>query len=335
MNVLVTGATGFLGERLALRLTGLGYKVTGTGRNGQAGRRLEEQGIRFVSADLRHADDIRKLCFKQEAVFHCAALSSPWGAYTDFYNNNVLGTRHIAEGCLENGVSRLLYVSTPSVYFDYTERYQITEEEPFPSKPANAYAQTKMLAEQEVDRASAQGLPVITIRPRAIFGPGDRTILPRLIEANERGRVPIIDGGKAVIDATYVDNVVDALLLGLESPDTLNGRKFNITNGEPLRFGNLLDKMFAKLGQPLRALPLSYRKAYLAASAMELAARLFHPAKEPQLTRYTVGVIARSQTLDISAARNELGYSPAISVEQGMDRFAKWWKEEQAAGRKE
>ncbi|WP_010277450.1 NAD-dependent epimerase/dehydratase family protein [Paenibacillus senegalensis] len=332
MNVLVTGGTGFLGRRLALRLQNSGLDVTAAGRNMHIGRRLQEEGIRFAAADLRLREEAEPLIKGQDVVFHCAALSSPWGRYEDFYESNVLATKWLTRACLSGGVSRLVYVSTPSVYFNYKNRLDIKEDTPFPPKPANLYAKTKIMAEQIVDRASAEGLPVITIRPRALFGPGDTTILPRLIEANARGRLPLIDGGRALIDATYVDNVVDALVLAMKAPAELNGRKYNITNGEPLPFKQLLDNLFTKLDQPMRPIHLSYRKAMIAAAFMEGSARLFRKNREPQLTRYTVGVIARSQTLDIQAAIQELGYRPSITIDEGLDRFVQWWKERRVEG---
>src|SRR5690606_3825206 len=117
------------------------------------------------------------------------ALSSPGGKYSDFYNSNVIGTRNIVEGSRRHQVGRLIYVSTPSLYFDYTDRWNLSESAPLPRKPVNAYAATKRRAEEEVEPAFAAGLPVITIRPRAIFGPGDQTILPRLLLANQKGRL--------------------------------------------------------------------------------------------------------------------------------------------------
>lgn len=332
MNVLVTGGTGFLGRRLAVRLNNEGFRVTAVGRNLQIGRLLEEQGIHFAAADLRLREEVEPLCKERDVVFHCAALSSPWGRYEDFYENNVRATQWLSRACLHEKVSRMVYVSTPSVYFNYENRLDIKESTPYPDKPANSYAQTKIMAEQAVDQASAEGLPVITIRPRALFGPGDSTILPRLIEANARGRLPIIDGGKALIDATYVDNVVDALMLAMAAPRELDGRKYNITNGEPLPFKQLLDTLFAKLGQPMHPIQLSYRKAMLAATFMEGVSKLFGGKREPQLTRYTVGVIARSQTLDIRAAVEELGYRPSITIDEGLDHFVRWWNKERVEG---
>lgn len=328
MNVLVTGGTGFLGKQLALKLRALSFSVTVLGRNPIIGKQLEAENLRFLSVDLRDKEATIAACQGQDYVFHCGALSSPWGKYQDFYDTNVLGTWNIIQGCQTHRIKRLIYVSTSSVYFDFSHRLNIPENTPFPT-PVNAYAKTKQLAEQEINQAHQCGLPVITIRPRGIFGSGDTAILPRLIRASTHTGIPLINEGQACIDITYVDNVVDALLLCKKAPDNLLGRTFNISNGEPIYISNLLEKLSHKLSHPFKLKPISYNTAYWTASAMELISNKLLFGREPILTRYTVGLLAFSQTLDITAAIKELGYQPRVSIEEGLDIFAKWWKETQ------
>lgn len=327
MNVLVTGGTGFLGQRLALRLLAERHQVTVLGRNEGIGHTLEAQGIRFVRADLGDAERVSEACRDQEVVFHSGALSSPWGRYEDFHRANVLGTRHVTQGCQAHGVRRLVHVSTPSVYFDFSDRHQVAETDPLPTKSVNAYAATKLMAEGIVDEAHRQGLETITFRPRALFGPGDTTILPRLIRANRKGSLPLFGKESPLIDITYVDNVVDALLLGRDARPEALGRKYNITNGEPVRLHDILEKLFARLEMPYQPRPVPYALAYGLAGTMELVSRTLLGGKEPLLTRYSVGVLAKSQTLDISAAREMLGYEPRVSVDEGLEAFVAWWKE--------
>ena len=130
---------------------------------------------------------VLQVCKDKDYIFHSGALSSPWGKYEDFYNANVLGTKHIIEGSQKYGIKRLIHVSTPSIYFYYDERQNVVENAKLPDTFVNHYATTKYMAEQAIDQAFTQGLPVITIRPRALFGPGDNAILPRLIKVCEKG----------------------------------------------------------------------------------------------------------------------------------------------------
>ncbi|WP_315971325.1 NAD-dependent epimerase/dehydratase family protein [Paenibacillus sp. N3.4] len=236
MRALVTGGTGFLGKRLAWRLRDEGWEVTVIGRNDKIGAQLEQQGVRYISLDIRRKKEAMDACSGQDVVFHCAARSASWGAYEDFYASNVTGTEHVIAGCMRHNVERLIHVSTPSVCFRYGDRKNVTERYALPQRQASHYAATKRLAEIAIAQAALGRLRAVIIRPRAIFGPGDTSILPRIIEANTTTGVPMIDGGRALIDLTYIDNVVDALVLSQRAPDEVLGRTYHITNGEPMPF---------------------------------------------------------------------------------------------------
>jgi len=242
----------------------------------------------------------------------------------------VAGTENIIQGCMAQGVRRLVHVSTCAVYFCHQDRFDIKETDPLPPKAANAYAHTKLLAEQVIDRAHEAGLPVVTVRPRAIFGPGDQTICPRITRALQTGRLRILGDGHTVTDLVYIDNVVDAMLLCAESPDSTLGEKYNITNGEPVLVWSMIETLCQRLAlkPPQRKVP--YRVAYWLAFGMELISKTLLLGREPVLTRYGVGLLAKSMTLNIDRARKDLGYVPRISIDEGLDRFVRWWQEEQA-----
>ena len=189
-RALVTGATGCLGRHLAIRLAKEGWEVTGMGRQPKVGAELELAGIRFLSGDIRDEAAVNKACTGQDVVFHCAALSSPWGRYRDFYSSNVEGTQNLVDGCLHNEVQRFIHVSTPSIYFNYNPRYNVHENDPLPSKPANHYAATKLLAEQVVMEGHAKGLPSIMIRPRAILVRMIRRYFPELSQQTQNQACP-------------------------------------------------------------------------------------------------------------------------------------------------
>jgi nucleoside-diphosphate-sugar epimerase len=326
MKVLVTGATGFLGGALARRLHRMGWDVTAHGRNARKIDQLENEGLRVLQTDLKDKSAITAACKDQEIVFHCAAFPSPWGNFEAFYQANVIGTRNVIHGCVEHQVKRLVYVSTPSIYFDYKSRINVKETDALP-EPVSNYSATKTLAEQEVDEAFAKGLPTITIRPRALFGPGDTVIFPRLIPRLKSGRLPILGDGENKVDLTYIENVVDALLLCAESPANTLGKKYNISNGEPVKIWELIERICAELNLPKPKRKISYSTANTAASVLELIYTLIPTHPEPPLTRISVSMLANSTTLDISAAKNELGYQPKISVDEGFDKFMHWWKE--------
>lgn len=326
LRVLVTGATGFLGGRLCARLAEDGggiaerVEVTATGRNQEKGAALEALGCRFVAADLADADAVAALCEGQQIVVHSAALSSPWGPYEAFYRANVIGTESVIAGCLAHGVERLVHVSTPSVYYTGQDALDVREDSPLPP-PRTPYIATKRLAEERVLAAASDGLRAVILRPRGLFGPGDPSIFPRIIAALEAGRLPILGAGDNLADITYIDNVVESLVCAMRAGPEAEGNIYNITNGEPVPLWPLVEHLADELDleRPTRRLPVSVALAI--AFALELIHRTVLRGREPRMTRYSVGVLARTMTLDISAARRDLGYEPAISMDEGFARY--------------
>lgn len=323
-NILVTGGTGFLGKRLSLTLKAKDYTVTVLGRDKQIGQELNNHGIKFIPCDLTHEHKVIQACKGMDYVFHCGALSSSWGAYDLFYKANVLGTQHIIQGCKKYRVKRLIYVSTPSVYTANQDRIAVKETDQLPEKKVNHYAATKYMAEQYVQAASKEGLPVISIRPRAIFGPGDPNILPRLLEANEQKRLPFIRNGNALMDVTYVDNVVHALLLCMTSSEDTIGEVYNITNGEPMTFKALVEQFFSRLGEEMYPKQIPFCLAYSLATLLELGGKVTNRKEEPLLTRTTALMLGRSLTLDITKAKSELSYEPLYTVADGIEAYVKY-----------
>ncbi|MCB1134912.1 MAG: NAD-dependent epimerase/dehydratase family protein [Chlamydiia bacterium] len=329
MKIAVTGATGFVGGHLARRLHSLGYKVLGLGRDIAKGQALVDAGLAFKQVDLSDAHQCTLALAGQDAVIHCAAFCSPWGSHHAFYSGNVLATRYVADACLKGGVERLIHVSSPSIYFDGTDRIGIDEHASIPDFMANTYALTKWQSEIEVLQAQEEGLKLMIFRPRGIFGAGDTTILPRLIEANQKGRLPLFRKGQAWIDLTHVDNVVDALIAGLMAPDSAWGQDYNISNDDPRTVADLLHLLFDALDMELRtrSIPVGFAKTI--ARLLEWGyARLSD--KEPPFTPYSVGLLSTSMTLDITKAEKNLGYMPRVSIEEGIEDFARWWRAQNA-----
>jgi nucleoside-diphosphate-sugar epimerase len=320
-KVLVTGATGFLGRHTVQRLLKEGAQVTGLGRSLSHGRELERMGARFVAAELSEEKRLDEIFRGHDYVIHCAALSSPWGRYEDFYNANVKATENVLRAVRQAGIKRLVHVSTPSLYIDHTDRLDVREEEPLPLRAINFYAATKRLAEERVDAAAADGLPVVSIRPQGIIGPGDTAIFPRLMRMARKKILPIIGDGDNWIDLTYVDNVVESLVLALRAPAHVHGRKYNITNGEPVQLYPLLREVFDSLGFTYREKRIPFRRAYRLAGAMEFVCRYVLRGREPLLTRYSVCALGLTRTLNIDAARRDLNYRPIIDMRQAVERL--------------
>lgn len=326
MRVLVTGATGCLGGALVRKLTHESIHVTASGRNRKLGDRLVEEGIVFRAADIRDRAKVMDLVSGHDTIVHCGGLSSVWGLSSDFHAANVEGTRSLLLAAQKHAVRRFIFVSTPSLYFDFTDRFDVREGDPLARHPVNAYAASKLAAEELVRMAGDKGMQVVVVRPRAIFGPQDNSLLPRLLRVAQRGWLPLIDDGRAIVDLTYVDNVCDALLTAVRTASDLSGGIFNITNGKSISIRELMQCIVDLFGLKVRFLSIPFNTAYATAAFLETCARAMPGRPEPYLTRYTVGVLGRSQTLSIEAARRELGYVPRVSIMEGLERTAQWWR---------
>lgn len=327
MKILITGGTGFLGRHLVWRAAAEGAQVVFTGRNPAAAQEVMRLAPRPVTWQaLEHgspdaAASLRTLAQGTDAIIHCAALSAPWGTVDAFQRANVASTREVLDAGHAAGTRRLIHVSTPSLYFGFADRLDIREDEPLPP-PANEYVRSKTLAETLVRQ---HPLPEsVIVRPRALFGPWDQTLVPRLLRVMQRGSLPLMRGGDIRIDLTYIDNAVEAIWLALTCPLPRALATYNISNGEPRCLREVLEIMAREFRLPLRTRRVPWPLVSALARLLEWHATL-GAGGEPLLTRYSAGVMAFSQTLNIDALRHELGYRPPVSIDEGIRRHAAWW----------
>jgi nucleoside-diphosphate-sugar epimerase len=320
VDVLVTGGTGFLGGYVARALLARGDRVRLGGRDFTRCGDLIAAGAVPAPADVRDADAMLRAAGGIDAVVHSAALSAPWGRRAEFIGINVAGTEHALAAAERAGAGRFVHISSPSVAFDGRDQVDATEAAPYPRRPASHYSWSKQLAEERVAAATKRGLSTVTLRPKAIFGPGDTTLLPRLVAAARAGRLPRVGDGRNRVDLTFAGNVADAVLLAL---DSTAGGTYTITNGEHPLLWDTIRTLLRDLGIPDRLRPLPLPLALAAATAMEAAAA--YTEREPLLTRYAVRILARTQTYDISAARRDLGYAPRVSLAEGLELTRAAW----------
>lgn len=307
-KVLVTGATGFLGGAVARSLHAAGWEVHATGRNPQLGADLQRLGIKFTACDLAWATIPLADC---TYVVHCAAWSAPWGRKRDFQAANVVATQRLLAACLAANVPRFIHISTPSVSFAFAPQRDLREDAPWPEPAANDYIATKRLAERAV---LASGLPSVVLRPKALFGPGDTTLIPRVLRVAARGRFPLFDAD-CLLDLTYIHDAVAAILRALTADAQAIGNVYHITSGQPLSRRLILETLFAACELRVALRPVPLRWALALGSALEAISKIATLGKwEPPLTRYSVGALGYGQTLDISAARQDLGYAPNTDV---------------------
>ena len=317
-KVLVTGATGFLGKYVVEELVEHGYQVRAFGRNRTIGQSLVNASVTFIQGDLTNQEDLTKACQEMDMVVHAGALSTVWGPWEDFYQTNVLGTKYVLEACREANIERLVYVSSPSIYAAPRDQLDIKESDAPQENRLNNYIRSKLASEklfQDYPDVSS-----VILRPRGLFGIGDTSILPHVLNLSQKIGIPLIGDGRQLMDMTCVENVALAIRLALETPQAA-GEVYNITNGEPRAFRNLIEETLRGLGYPIRYRKIPAPLVSAISSSLEFIYKSLKLKGEPALTRYTYYLLRYSQTLDISKAERDLGYRPKITISEGIEQY--------------
>ncbi|SNS50327.1 Nucleoside-diphosphate-sugar epimerase [Micrococcales bacterium KH10] len=324
-TALVTGASGFLGSHVVAHLREHGYRVIAAGRR----RNALPSGVEHFVGDL---DELAAASLSFDVVVHCAALSSSWGRWREFEHANVVGTRRVLQSARRAGASKLVHISSPSIYAAPRDRLNIREDEVDEANRLNGYIRSKIAAERLLRDEWRPGDPqVVVLRPRGLIGAGDPSLVPRLLRAHSRIGIPLFRDGTNLTDLTAVHNVALAARLAVEvecadsagSLGNTDGAVFNITNGDPRPFRELADKLLDVMGLPQRYRALPPRFAYGGGAVLEQVFRAVPGRPEPPLTRYTVTTLGWAQTLDISRAREVLGYEPVVSIDQALEEYGR------------
>lgn len=325
-HVLVTGAGGFLGFELARQLVARGDRVRAFSRKRYAA--LDALGVESMTGDIQDAAAVRRACEGQEVVFHTAAIAGIWGKWEDYFGTNTLGTRNVIQACREHGVPKLVYTSSPSVTFDGEDQCNVDERAPYPRDWLCHYPHSKALAEQEVLAANSPQLLTCALRPHLIWGPGDPHLVPRLLDRARRGQLRRVGDGKNLIDVVYVENAADAHVLAadaLASGSAVAGRAYFISQGEPVNCWGWINDLLQLAGlQPIRR-SVSLSAAWRIGTVLEAVHGWLRLPGEPRMTRFLAAQLGRSHYFDITRARQDFGYAPRISLDEGMRRLANSW----------
>lgn len=306
-RVLVTGATGGFGLAIVAALAGAGHEVRATGRNAAPASRLEGLGAEFVAADLTEKGVADRLCDGRDSIVHAAALSASWGDPRAFEAINVRATRALLDAAARAGVQRFVFISSPSIYAEMRDRIGLTEADPPARDPLNHYALTKLVAERMVLAASGPDFAATAIRPRAIVGPDDKVLRPRLAALASRRRVPLPRGGQALVEFTDARDAAGAVVLAEAKIAAVAGRPVNISGGRPLPVRDIAARLAGALGTSPRFVNIPMP---VARAVAWLGNRRRADGPEPVLTPYTLATLAYSQTFDLAFAREALDYAP-------------------------
>ncbi len=325
MKVLVTGGGGFLGKAIVRLLVARGDQVRSFSRS--AYPELETLGVEHYSGELSDAEAVMRAVEGCNVVFHVAAKAGVWGTYDEFYQANVLGTRHVVEACCRHGVQRLVHTSSPSVVFDGTDMEGVDESVPYPEHFEAFYPQTKAEAEQLVLQANGEELATVALRPHLIWGPGDNHLVPRILERGSKGALRKIGTRECLVDTIYIDNAAEAHLQAadhLAIGSAVAGKAYFLSQGEPLPVWEVVNRILAAGDIAPVTKTISPQLAYRVGALLEKIYRLFNLQGEPRMTRFVAKELSTAHWFDLSAARRDFGYNPKVSFEEGIERLRVW-----------
>jgi nucleoside-diphosphate-sugar epimerase len=324
-TTLVTGATGFVGSHVAERAKALGHAVRTLARPSSDLSFPKSLGIEIVPGDVTDPAAVRRACEGVDNVLHCAAKVGDWGPVDEYRTVNVDGLRNLLEAVKGNSLKRFVLVSSLGVYAA-RHHHGTDESEPLPEFHIDGYTQTKVEAEKlALEYVRKHNLPVTIVRPGFIYGPRDRTVLPRIATRLKEGSVIYIAKGRYALNTTYVGNLVDAIFLALVNPKAI-GEVFNVTDGEFVPKRRFFEAIADGLGlpRPRRSVPLPLAK--FIANWRERVYRRQNRPTPPRVTQAQVKFAGLNLDFSIAKARTVLGYEPETSFAEGMAAAVVWAK---------
>lgn len=318
MKVLATGSSGFLGRAVVRALQDAGHEV----------RTLQRRPSGVAGAEDRlgsvtDADAVASALQSVDGVVHLAAKVSLAGDPAQFRAVNVEGTRTLLDAAAAAGVSRIVHVSSPSVAHAGHALAGVGAEPADPDAAHGEYARTKAEAELLALSRADSSTALVAIRPHLVWGPGDTQLIARVVARARRGTLPLLDGGTALIDSTYVDNAASGIVAALDRVEAVSGRAYVLTNGEPRPVGDLLAGICLASGvtSPRFSVPAGLAKA--AGSLIERVWAVRPGQDEPPMTRFLAEQLSTAHWFDQTAIRRDLRWTPAVSIDEGLRRLSR------------
>ncbi|MBI1832459.1 MAG: NAD-dependent epimerase/dehydratase family protein [Planctomycetes bacterium] len=329
MRYLITGATGFVGGHLADACARREHTVTALVRASSNTGDLDKLGAILFRGELSDAALVRQAVSEADVVVHCAAKVGDWGPVEEYRQVNVEALRVLLDACKGQALSRFIHVSSLGVYA-YQHHYGTDETTPLPSWHSDGYSQSKVEAEQLAQRYYNEfGVPVVILRPGFVYGPRDRTVMPRIIDGLREGRLRYPGGGEAALNTIYIDNLIDAIFLAVEN-DKAVGSVYNLTDGEFVSKRKFIEAVADAMGlpHPTRTPPLWL--ARLVTWISELYARLRGATEAPYFNFTRLKFMGYNLEFSIQEAMDDLGYRPRVKFDDAISETMAWYKSSDA-----
>ena len=330
-RLLVTGATGLVGSHVAERANRLGISTRVIVRNPDDAKWLAEAGVEVVAGDMTDSDSLVRAVQGVTVVVHCAAKVGDWGPVEGYRDVNVTGLEALIDAACENGsLKRFVHISSLGVYAA-RDHHGTDETEPPDREGIDGYTLTKVESEDLARKRFTDGsFPLVVLRPGFVYGPRDRTVIPRLIERLATGGFKYLGSGDQLLNNVYIDNLVDAVFLAISRDDIL-GEVFNITDSRLVTKREFIGTIArgAGLEEPTKTVPLGVAK--MLATVMETTWKLLGKQEAPLLSGARIKFLGLNLDFDIGKARRELGYEPSVDFVEGMEHTMEWYRQNAAA----
>ena len=320
---MVTGGTGFTGSHLVKRLLGNGHDVTVMdNQKGMFHDKLSALGADIHIGSVTDKAMTEKLVDGQEVIYHLAAAFRQLDVSDQYYwDVNVEGTRNIAEAALRAGTRKFVYCSTQGVHGNIASP---PGDENSAIAPEDYYQYTKYEGEKVVNECVENGLDAVTIRPTAIYGPGDPERFLMLFRRVKKGTFLMFGDGETFYHPVFIDNLVDAFELAAEK-DGIQGRSYLIADEHYFSLNNLVKHVATAMKRDVKIMHLPYQPLRLAAIAAELVCK---PLRiNPPIFRRRVSWFRQNRAFNIKKAKEELGYRARVGLEEGLSKTADWYFE--------
>jgi len=317
-TVFVTGGSGAVGFATIRKFAGAGHRVRALARSEQAAQIVKAAGGIPVLGDLDNESAMKAGMSGALAVVHAASQTSMYGAWEDYLHNTVEGTRKTLELAKTAGVKRFVLVSSEAVLADGEPILDADETTPLPQKPIGDFSKSKVMAE-EIVKAGTNGIETSIIRPALVWGVGDRRFLPSILEHMKSGNWAWFKGGHHKTSTCHAGNAAHGIYLA--SGFAKGGEVYFVTDGPPVEFRDFLTKLVATQGveAPEKNAPGFLGDAI--SLALERAWKITGRKEEPPLTRTEVNLLFKEATVSDNKARQELGYEPVVSIDEGLEEL--------------
>lgn len=317
MKIFITGASGFVGGALAQHLAQSPekYEVYAMARSSKSAEKVKAVGAIPVTCELNAVDPSHLA--GMDVIVHSAAFVEPWGSRKDFWTTNVDGTQQLLDAAAKAGVKRFIHIGTEAALFHGQPMVQIDETYPLVTKSPFLYSETKAEAERRVVAANGKsGMETVVIRPRLIWGPGDVTVLPNLVEMVDKGAFRWVDQGKHLTSTTHIANLIHGIELAFEKGR--GGQVYFVTDGENKTMKQFLTGYLGTAGRKPKDSSVPGWFLRTVATTMEFWWKVFGIKKKPPLPRFSASIMSVECTIRDEKAQHELGYSPVIGVDEGF-----------------